>query len=56
MEIRTGLLAMLAVLNHEKQSVNVSNDDLYEFVIKVSTGEMKFEQIMFWLKANTIKI
>jgi death on curing protein len=51
---RTGLLAMLAVLDNENFELSVTNNDIYNFTIKISTGEIKFEQIVEWLKTNTI--
>ena len=53
---RTGYLAMLAILGESKVEINVSNDDIYTFVIQISTGEAKFEQIVEWLKQNTITL
>lgn len=50
---RTGYLAMLAILEESKRQINVSNDDIYGFVIQISTGEAKFDQIVAWLKENT---
>lgn len=50
---RTGFLAMLAILHEGKIEINASNDDVYAFVITISTGKVKFEQIVDWLKQNT---
>jgi death on curing protein len=50
---RTGFLAMLALLEESKIKINASNDDIYPFIIKISTAEIKFEQIVDWLKQNT---
>ncbi|MGC4100904.1 type II toxin-antitoxin system death-on-curing family toxin [Ferruginibacter sp.] len=50
---RTGYLAMLAILEEGKLELSPSNDTIYSFVIKISTGEIKFEQIVEWLKQNT---
>jgi death-on-curing protein len=50
---RTGLLAMLAILEENKIAINVINNELYSFIINISTGEMKFDQIVEWLKTNT---
>ncbi len=33
--------------------INASNTNFYNFVIAISTGEMKFEAIVEWLKENT---
>ena len=50
---RTGFLAMLAVLYEANLKIIVPNDAVYDFVINISTGETKFEQIVDWLKQNT---
>ncbi len=50
---RTGFLAMLAVLEAGNIKITSSNDDLYNFTIKISTGDIKFEEIVIWLKNNT---
>jgi death on curing protein len=50
---RTGYLAMLAILEYGELELSVTNDKIYSFVISISTGETKFEQIVEWLKANT---
>lgn len=50
---RTGYLVMLAILEESEIEINISNTDIYTFVIKISTGESKFEQIVEWLKQNT---
>ena len=50
---RTGLLAMLIILEIGNFKITASNDDTYNFTIQISTGEMKFEEIVLWLKNNT---
>jgi death on curing protein len=50
---RTGFLGMLAILEEGDLEITVSNEAIYEFVINISTGEIKFEQIVDWLKQNT---
>ncbi|MBK8522551.1 MAG: type II toxin-antitoxin system death-on-curing family toxin [Ferruginibacter sp.] len=50
---RTGFLAMLAMLDEGNLEITVPNDAVYNFVIKISTGEIKFEQIVDWLKQNS---
>ena len=50
---RTGLLAMLVILELGSLKITASNDATYNFTIQISTGEMKFEEIVFWLKNNT---
>jgi death on curing protein len=50
---RTGFLAILAILEEKDLELTLSKEDVYNFVIKISTGELKFEQIVEWLKNNT---
>ena len=50
---RTGLLAMLVILEIGNFKITASNDDTYSFTIQISTGEIKFEEIVIWLKNNT---
>ena len=50
---RTGYLLMEAVLRYGNKKIPVSHETLYQFVISVSTGEIKFDQIVEWLKINT---
>ena len=53
---RTGYLAMLAILEESKIEISVSNSDIYDFVIQISTGELRFDQIVAWLKQNTTNL
>ena len=50
---RTGYLAMLAILEDGKLKIIVSNEEIYSFIIRISTGETKSDQIVEWLKQNT---
>ena len=50
---RTGALAMFTFLMEYGIEINASNANFYHFVIAISTGEMKFEAIVEWLKENT---
>lgn len=50
---RTGFMAMMAILEVSKIGIILSNDDIYRFIITISTGESKYEQIVDWLKQNT---
>jgi death-on-curing protein len=50
---RTGYLAMLAILENEHTFLNASNDELYNLVIEISTGQIRFDQIVVWLKENS---
>ena len=50
---RTGFLAMLIILEIGNLKITASNDAIYNFTIQISTGEIKFEEIVTWLKNNT---
>ena len=50
---RTGFLAMLAILKIDKMILIASEEDAYQFTISISTGELKFDQIVEWLKINS---
>ena len=50
---RTGYVLMETLLRIEGVKIKASDTALYDFVIQISTGEIKFEQIVEWLKANT---
>ena len=52
---RTGYLAMLTILDEDNLSITLPNETIYEFVIKIATGEIKFDEIAVWLKTNTSK-
>lgn len=53
---RTGFLAMLAILYKDDLSIALPNETIYEFIIKIATGEVKFEEMVGWLKTNTAKL
>ncbi len=50
---RTGYLLMEAVLRYGNKKIPAANEDLYQFVISISTGEIKFDEIVQWLKTNS---
>jgi death-on-curing protein len=50
---RTGFLAMLALLKVGNINLIASEEGAYQFIISISTGEIKFDQIIEWLKKNT---
>jgi len=50
---RTGAVAMVALLEDEGLVFSASEEDFYRFVISISTGEKKFDEIVDWLKENT---
>jgi death-on-curing protein len=46
---RTGILALLTLLLDQGIKLHASGDELYEFVINISTGALRFEEIVSWL-------
>ena len=50
---RTGYLLMEALLRYGGHKIVASDDELYQFVINISTGSISFEDIVEWLKNNT---
>ncbi len=51
---RTGFLAMLAILDQAGLKVVGSETERYEFVVAVASGHKPFEEIVVWLKENTV--
>src|SRR5436190_17668781 len=43
---RTGFLVMLAILKEDNIVIMLPNEDIYSFVVKISTGQINFEQIV----------
>jgi death on curing protein len=53
---RTGMLGMATFLLENGIYIETTDIELYEMVIKISTGEISFEQIVDWLKSHTAKL
>ena len=50
---RTGLLAMLSFLINHQYSSTATPDEMYDFIIQISTGALSFDEIVDWLRKNT---
>ncbi len=50
---RTGYVLARLILMNEQLDIYANQDQKYELVISVSTGEMTFDQIKKWLEENT---
>jgi len=50
---RSGYLLMESLLRYEGYKIIASDEDLYNFVISISTGSISFKEIVEWLKSNT---
>jgi death-on-curing protein len=53
---RTGFLAMFSLLENDGVLLSASRDEAYNFTIKISTGEIKFKEIVDWLHNNITRI
>lgn len=53
---RTGFVSMIALVEAAGNILNASEEEAYTFTIKISTGEIRFEQMVEWLKQNTIAV
>jgi death on curing protein len=52
---RTGFLAMTALVEDNNFILKSTQEEAYNFTIDISTGKIKFEEIVEWLKNNTEK-
>ncbi len=50
---RTGYLLNDAILRFQEFKIIASDEEVYDFVISISTGEITFDEIVEWLKINT---
>ena len=53
---RSGFVVMRLVLLESGWDLNVTQEEKYQFVIGIASGEMKFNEIYKWIKSNTIRI
>jgi death on curing protein len=53
---RTGLVGMLSLLFEYNIQLKATEEEMYDITIKISTGEIKFEEIVIWLKNNSTAI
>jgi prophage maintenance system killer protein len=44
---------MIALLEENGFQLSANEEKLYNFIISISIGEKKFEEIVEWLKKNT---
>lgn len=50
---RTDYVLMETTLRLEAIKINAADEELYSFIIKISTGTIHFDEIVSWLKENT---
>jgi death on curing protein len=51
---RTGMLAIFEMLVLDNLTIQATEDQLYQFVIDISTGTIRFDEIVAWLKEHTV--
>ena len=52
---RTGYVLMRILLINNGMDINASLEEKYNFVIGIASGESKFDKIVMWLDAHTVK-
>jgi death-on-curing protein len=50
---RTGYILLQTILNYSGYILTANKNSRYSFVIDISTGTIRFEEIVEWLKNNT---
>lgn len=53
---RTGYTVARSLLRINRIDITAGLEDRYDFVIAIASGELRYEGILEWLKANTQKI
>lgn len=53
---RTGALAIYVLLDDSGLKCTADENSFYDFIISISTGEIKFDEIVSWLKLNTASL
>lgn len=53
---RTGYVLLRRLLIQNKLDIHASEDEKYSFIISIASGLSKFDEILNWLKENTIPI
>src|SRR5437763_13082882 len=53
---RTDFLLCETLLLYNNVEIKATENDCYDFVIKISIGELSFEDIVLWLQQNTQSI
>ena len=52
---RTGYVLMRMLLIYHNLDIKASQDEKYEFVLCIATGQIKLPEIINWLKLHIIK-
>jgi death on curing protein len=52
---RTGYILLELILKIDGYVLKASTDEIYEFVINISTGAIRFDSIVAWLQENAVQ-
>lgn len=53
---RVGMLSMVALLAENGMEITADGENLYQFIISVSTGSLDYKQILAWLRVNILDV
>ena len=53
---RIGYVLLRVFLLENNFDITATEDEKYNFIISIASGELKFEQILMWLEKNTTEI
>lgn len=51
---RTGYILMESILLFGQLRIKLTDEEIYPFIISISTGEKKYEDIVTWLQQNIV--
>jgi len=49
---RTGFALMLIMLHNEQMTLHITKEQVYEFVVAIASGQMRFDDIEIFLRDN----
>jgi death on curing protein len=53
---RTGYVLMRILLNTYRKDIDITEDEKYDFVIKVAEGKWDYEKILTWLQKHVVDL
>ena len=53
---RTGYVTMRILLKKDRKDVKATEEEKYEFVIKIAAGESKYDEIKQWIEEKLIEV
>ena len=53
---RTGYVTMRILLKKDQKDVKATEEEKYEFVIKIAAGESEFDEIKQWIEEKLIEV